>query len=354
MSNNYLQHVLLLCSIFCCLFTTTTNAQMKSAPYEILLKTERTILSENIQTLDWNNEVIKDEVIDGKIYRLVQFNDIPTTAEHQRIKDAAIELLDYIPNKAYIASIPVGISKTKLADLNIRTILKIKKQWKQSEEVQTRHFGAWAVNRNLVDLSIRYHKNLNSEYIVRKLETHGAQIINAPDFIHLVEIRIPISKINALLNLPFISYISQVSDPGEPEDDTARSLHRSNLVASDFPMGRHYDGTGVKILVRDDGDVGPHIDFKGRVNQQGSLGGTHGDGVAGVATGAGNLDPTTRGAATGADLYVRNYVSNFLDGTLDLHQNEDVMITNSSYSNGCNTGYTTTVSYTHLTLPTKA
>jgi PKD repeat protein len=97
-------------------------------------------------------------------------------------------------------------------------------------------------------------------------------------------------------------------------------------------------------LVRDDGAVGPHIDFQGRLfNQDGSgaqLAGTHGDGVAGIIGGAGNIDPTKKGMAAGTDVFVVNYVANFQDATLPLYLDKNVTITNSSYSNGCNAGYT--------------
>jgi hypothetical protein len=54
----------------------------------------------------------------------------------------------------------------------------------------------------------------------------------------------------------------------------------------------------------------------------------------------GNLDPTKKGMASGADVYVVDYVNDFQDETLPLHLVEGVTITNSSYSDGCNVGYT--------------
>src|SRR5690606_30890439 len=69
---------------------------------------------------------------------------------------------------------------------------------------------------------------------------------------------------------------------------------------------------------------------------------SHGDGVAGIMAGAGNLLPSNRGMAAGSDVYVVNYQSNFLDNsTVTLINDGSVQITNSSYSNGCNGGYTT-------------
>jgi hypothetical protein len=62
---------------------------------------------------------------------------------------------------------------------------------------------------------------------------------------------------------------------------------------------------------------------------------------AGIAVGAGNKDPEMRGMATGARVHIRQYVST-LPGTLPLHQDSTVLVFSSSYSNGCNAGYTST------------
>ena len=60
--------------------------------------------------------------------------------------------------------------------------------------------------------------------------------------------------------------------------------------------------------------------------------------------------------AAGSDLYVVQYVASFLDtNTVTLINNGDVQVTNSSYSNGCNAGYTSitqTVDTQTNTIPT--
>ena len=90
--------------------------------------------------------------------------------------------------------------------------------------------------------------------------------------------------------------------------------------------------------------MGPHIDFKGRdfqnIDQDGTI--NHADGVAGIFAGAGNLNPDMKGMASGSDMHVITYFSDFEENliSLDLHQNEGVLVVNSSYSNGCNAGYT--------------
>src|SRR5690606_195734 len=161
----------------------------------------------------------------------------------------------------------------------------------------------------------------------------------------LIDLSIPDNCLSELANLPFVKWIELIIAPDVKDDTRGRSLHRANSLDPQTSVGDNYTGLGVGVLVRDDGIVGPHIDFQGRLSNTfaSGIGQTHGDGVAGIMAGAGNRNPDMRGMAAGADVYVTNYVSNFLDtATLTYINNDIVQITNSSYSNGCNTGYTST------------
>ena len=144
--------------------------------------------------------------------------------------------------------------------------------------------------------------------------------------------------------MPEVVFIHSGGRWSEPEDLRSKRLH--NSIKLDDPNGNALglDGSGVHVQVRDDGIIGPHIDFKGRLVNDSSLpfdtAGTHGDGVAGVLAGAGNFEGKARGMAPGATIYATQYESSFLDNSLNLHIEKDVLYTNSSYSNGCNNGYT--------------
>jgi len=106
--------------------------------------------------------------------------------------------------------------------------------------------------------------------------------------------------------LPFISFIEPIDPTSVPENKSGKTLHRSNYINSPLNNGLHYDGTGVNVMMQDDGTIGPHIDYQGREDQSNvsSNGGDHGDHVAGTIMGAGNLDPQAEGMAPGAFLYV--------------------------------------------------
>ena len=141
-------------------------------------------------------------------------------------------------------------------------------------------------------------------------------------------------------------YIEPIDPPSVKENKTGRTLHRSNTINTNYASGRNYNGEGINIMMQDDGLVGPHIDRQGRVDQSFCIGcsssssNDHGDHVSGTIMGAGNLDPLGKGMADGAFLYVYSSSNNNYYDVPTIYQNNDVIITSKSYSNGCNAGYT--------------
>ena len=123
-----------------------------------------------------------------------------------------------------------------------------------------------------------------------------------------------------------------------------KALGRSNGLDTQTLGGRNYTGVGIGVMVRDDGTIGPHIDFQGRLDNldtdQTDPGENHGDGVAGVMAGAGNLDPSRRGMAAGADVYNADRFGSFLDaGVTTLFNDGTVQITNTSSGPACFNDY---------------
>ncbi len=328
------------CLVVALFFSINTSAQFNSNTYEIYLK------SRTINEFEYNNTKFEnftsEELVEGRYYRILQFSSIPNRNTKSLLKLNGINLLEYIPNKSYLGSIDKNLDLSNLKEFGVRSALKIRKEWKQDDHVKIRDFEDWAQTASHYKLVVHYFNDIDFKYIKQEFENLGIRILKNPDYLNLVTVEVPKNVLSQLLDSPFVLFVCSIVGPGVPDDDLGRSLHRNSTIDSEYPMGRKYDGSGVNILVRDDGQVGPHIDFKGRLSQEfaSTLSGTHADGVAGMAVGAGNLDPTMKGAAKGAFIFVKDYIADFLDETMSLFNEENVLITNSSYSNGCNGGYT--------------
>ena len=326
-----------------CLFLFFANLSAQQ-DYQILFLNETVTPVENIRDYANNAVINANENYDGYYYRMIQFFDIPTDAQHQEIKQNGIELLEYLPHRAYIAAIPNSLDPQKLVDLDVRAVLEIKPSFKIAANLQQQYFEDWALRGNRVAVQIEYYKNIKQSDLLLHLTADGIEVEMANGYNNFLQATIDKNKIQEIASLPYISYLELIPAPGKTEDDLGRSLHRANLLDASYAGGRSYDGEGVSVLVRDDGIVDEHIDFQGRLQQEfvnDFDDGTHGEGVAGIMAGAGNFNPKNRGMAAAAEIHVLDYAANHLDETMSLHFNDDVIVTNSSYSNGCGAGYTT-------------
>ncbi len=329
---------------FLAVFILSNLALLAQNNYEVLLHTGKQEFAENARDYATTATISAQEVIDGQYYRLLQFYQLPNQAGFDALENAGIELLEYIPNKTYLAAIPASFDLEKLGDLNVRSIVELTADLKINDNLKSGQFPNWATHRNQVEVMVKYHKNLRHDDILAYCSSDNIQVLQENGYNNFLRASINKDDIAQIAELPYVAFLELRPAPDVKDDIEGRSLHRANAIDTNFPSGRSYTGEGISVLTRDDGAVGPHIDFTGRIFQDESngFGGSHGDGVSGIFAGAGNLNPRNRGMAAGADLYVIDYEASFLDNTMDLFFNNDVIVTNSSYSNGCNDGYTQT------------
>ncbi len=232
------------------------------------------------------------------------------------------------------------------------------KLWQSLGETEQMKIQAWApyqleykVHPDLVgdhsdvsQLEIVLDKSLSYAQWSRAFDREAIPVEKYLPGSHFIVVENTPGRVERLQSMPEVVFIHSGGRWTEPEDLRSKRLHTSIELDAPDGGGLGFDGSGISVQVRDDGMVGPHLDLKGRLINDPSLpfdtSGTHGDGVAGVLAGAGNIEGRGRGMAPGATVYATQYESSFLDNTLDLHIEENVLYTNSSYSNGCNQGYT--------------
>lgn len=312
--------------------------------YKILLSSGEISPPENVRDFTENSTIGIQENYDGYYYQIIQFYEVPTNTQHQQITQNGIQLLEYLPRRAYIAAIPVTMNPEKLVALNVRSVLDISLHFKIANNLKQNSFPEWSIQKERVEVMIKYYKNIRQSDLLPHLMDDGILVKSFNGYNNFFRATIEKDKVDEIAALPYISYLELGPEPAVPDDDLGRSLHRSNMIDASYSGGRSYTGEGLGVLVRDDGGLGPHIDYHGRLDQQfitDGSGGTHGDGVAGILAGAGNFNPMNRGMAAGADIHALDYQADHLDSTMHLFFNEGVLVTNSSYSNGCNGGYTT-------------
>ena len=328
-------------SVLTIAFVLTTSYAQSS--YSIQFQDQSIEFPENINTFQWN-QMPESSKLDEGYYGWVQFYETPNQATQDLFKSQNLELIEYIPNKTYLFYFPETTSITFLQSKGVRGIQPIASEYKLSSALKDGGYQDWALEGDNILVTLQFHKNVTVDYVISDLQRQLISVKEAYRGSNIIDLSIPNNCLESLSNLAYVKWVELISAPAEPEDTRGRNLHRSNGLDTQTTAGRDYTGKNIGVLCRDDGVVGPHIDFQGRIDNSfaGGNGPSHGDGVAGIMAGAGNLNPAMRGMAAEANLYVVNYAASFLDPETQILINSGaVQITNSSYSNGCNAGYTT-------------
>ncbi len=298
----------------------------------------------NIASFNWNSMPESAKFNDG-YFGWIRFSQTPTQAIQDDFASRNLKLIEYYPDKTYLFYFPKNTQVSFLQQSGAISIIPVGNNIKKSSQIKLNNIDDYARQGNNVLIMLEHYNFINKTYVFTELQKLGSiSILEDYKGHSIFQIALPYEKIDQVAAQPFVKWLELISPPAIKEDVRGRSIHRSSNLDSQTPTGRHYTGAGVGVMVRDDGVVGPHIDFQGRIDNSATstVGPTHGDGVGGIMAGAGNLDPTKRGMAAGSDVYVVEFTNSFLDSpTTDLINNGSVQITNSSYGSACNGGYTT-------------
>ncbi len=342
--------------LFCLLIAVTVphhlQGQSTSEKYQLLLKSG-IFTPEDSRDIDRVGGRISaavignhaDDYFNNRSYKIIQFYRIPNSEDRKKLTQSGVNILDYLPSYAYFVSFPKDYDPTVLADFNVRAILDINPNFKIDPALKEQPYPEWALTKEgKIDIVMQYFKDLEEGMVIEALNNSQIEILTSMEYVDALIIRIDISEIANVAALPFVMYIEPIPSPSVPDDTKGRSLHRSNVIDSDHASGVHYDGTGVSLALGDDGIIGPHIDYKGRIDQTNATinSGNHGDMTSGIMMGAGNINPKMRGMATGAYLYVYSIGGyEHITDCPTTHITNGVMITSTSYSQSCGGNYTT-------------
>ena len=268
---------------------------------------------------------------------MVHYYELPGIIQIDELSNKGIELIEYIPDNTYLVSINTESIDYLKNRSDIKSILPLRADLKIHPSVLDPYRGEWAKTDDRVHIRVTFYPGINYQTIKTFSANYSLTILKKYGNRPSIAVEIPLERISEIAGSPIVKFVNLIAPPDEKDDWKARNQHRVNLINGD---GLSYDGTGISVQVRDDGRIGPHIDYQGRLsNLTNDFSGTHGDGVGGIIAGGGNLDERNTGMAPGAYVYASGYESTFTDTTLGLHLHQNVLITNSSYSNGCNDGY---------------
>lgn len=275
-----------------------------------------------------NNELATN-LFKEHYYLILQFNEVPTAAQQASLSQKGVELLGYIPNYAYVAKVPVNTDWSKIG---ARAVIPMKPEYKLSPALLQEDYPAYAITSAGIKVKVFPYEGISAEVLLESLTRAGFMNGNVQK--SAVAVTIESSRLLDLAAHPAVMYVELPEAPPKPEGWTGRTAQRLNTLGGGPGIG--YDGSGVAIAIADDGSV-LHEDFRGRITDfNNTYGGTHGDMTAGLAIGAGNLNPLGMGMAPGAHLFlysIQDYPH--IENAVQNLQQRNVVITSTSYGEGC-------------------
>ena len=286
------------------------------------------------------------EVVEGRYYRLVQFNRLPTDAQRAALAaDGRVELLAYLPQNAWVAALRVGTEPADaLRGLSVRAIVAVQPEWKLSRSLGSRNYPPHALRaEGRLALRVQAYAPVALAAAAQRLRALGAVVAKASEHPGMLDVTVAVGEERRLAAEPWVQLVEAAPAPPTLEGERDVTNHRANVLNSNLPSGRRLNGAGVTVAIGDDGSVGPHIDFQGRLtNVVTTSDGDHSDHVTGIIGGAGNLNPTVRGQASGATLRTYDYYADILGmtGASGFYTTQSVRISSHSLGQTCNDGYT--------------
>ena len=106
-----------------------------------------------------------NEIINDHYYRVLQFHQIPTNSEIQKLKDQGINLISYLPENAYLASIEKAFVLTKQFQKLIYAVAPLNAEMKLAKNLTGLNIPEYAFEGEQVKIVALVYPELNETEI---------------------------------------------------------------------------------------------------------------------------------------------------------------------------------------------
>lgn len=267
-----------------------------------LLLHDRTYVIEGGDFSAAGSEVTAYDAVTDRFYGILHYAQTPDASELSELEKQGVHFNYALPLRAYLIDLPKEAWPLDGSTAMAFTVLPTESRTSRNMKLGNypEHMMQ-ADGRAEMELSLANGPSWTAS--LEAIRAIGFEVLETDRSIGRVRVLGPIDHTEQLIDRPFVFFIAEALPLAEKENDLARSNHRVSYTQQQHPT---YDGRDVVVGVGDDRQIGPHIDFQGRIitdySQPGSATNTHGDHVSGTVLGAGNIDPFAKGMAPGAEL----------------------------------------------------
>jgi len=317
----------------CLLFSLLVHAQADQN-YSLRLISGSVTPEENVSAQQIESFSRNLDKFQGKTYLLIQFENILTKEQLQELKQLGIELLDYVPNKAYTAVVS-SLDATTLNRYQARAILQLTPDQKMEPALSQGRFPSWATKSvGTIDVWLSHAKPFDREAVLTDLRLRNFDVLSVVyKETNVIAVRLSTVRLQELASLPYVEYI----EAAHPEDKLLNNVSNLNaraniLNAATTVGGRNLKGEGIVVGIGDNANP-LHLDFTGRrINRAAAAYNFHGTHVHGTTGGAGLRKELYTGYAPKATLLSQVF-SGILTNAPSYVTDHNMVITNNSYGN---------------------
>jgi hypothetical protein len=324
----------LLAVVFSIFFILSTNTYaQKNTDFSLLLRNGTIVPKNNISDKALNANNRRSASPGHKSFVIIQFETIPNAQEIGLLKQQGIELLDYVPNNAYTATVTGALDPEVLRQAKARAVVDLLPEQKMAPNLLDGEIPVHAeMVKGYVDVWINFPKSFS------EIEINGLLTSNKFDIIskklasqQILEVRVAKARLSELAAQPYIQYVEAIPGPNAEITDRVQSNSRANILTSSGVGGLNLRGNGVVIGVGDQANIWQHIDMSSHVINRSALKtGTHGAHVLGIVGGRGIMNEKYTGFASKATV-ISQYFSNIFTFAPTYVQDFGMMLTNNSY-----------------------
>lgn len=252
-----------------------------------------------------------------RVHVLLQLDYIPREAARLALAQSGIELLAYVPDHAWIASVPAADPAAALAMPGVTWLGEFTVQDKLAPAIAR---GEWASFHLAPDGTAAVYVVLHADESLERgrelVIANGGRVVNEVVGLKTLIVEMPATRIADLAADDAVQWVEPAQPAlGEANDEIRALIGVNTVQAAPYNL----TGTGVDILIYDSGVLSvTHPDFTGRQTiGAGDVGSTisdHASHVAGTAAGSGSLSASNggtalqwRGMAPGADVISYQY-----------------------------------------------
>lgn len=245
---------------------------------------------------------------ESRAHCLIQLHEYLCKGHRTALSEAGIELLVYLPDRAYVASVRADANPVELAARGVRHVSPMLAEYKLHPRVAERRFGSWSAmsdGRRIYSVEIMPDVALDQAAV--EITGIGGEAGNRFEAAHTLLVAFDSDRIVELAELDAVLFVNEAPPPMDMVNDVVRTrLHVNEIQAAPYNL----NGDSVTILVYDGGMIdGTHPDFSGRVtwNETAQIA-DHPTHVAGTVGGNGSQSSGTyRGMAPGARIISGQY-----------------------------------------------